>query len=103
MGKINRPPNSKERDLCAAFFHWEILGYLDKKKTILSDTLSKSEAKFAKKTRLLCKLKMTTTHLNIRIVTVNALKPKTWGVGGGLNFFSIGAKVIVNMWCFFLH
>ena len=45
MGKINRPSNSKERNLCAAFFHWEILGYLDKSEKELfrySDQLKQS-------------------------------------------------------------
>lgn len=30
MGKSTDHPTSKERNLCAAFFHWEILGYLAK-------------------------------------------------------------------------
>lgn len=43
MGKINRPSNSKERNLCAAFFHWEILGYLAKSGKEISDTRAQSE------------------------------------------------------------
>lgn len=49
VGKINRPSDSKERNLCAAFFHWEILGYLARSEKILSDTQANSEAKFLKK------------------------------------------------------
>lgn len=47
MGKINRPSNSKERNLCAAFFHWEVLGYLAKSEKELfrySDQLKQSQS-----------------------------------------------------------
>lgn len=79
MGEIDRPSNSKERNLCTAFFHWEILGYLFKMEKELSDILSNSEAKFKLKRQEFYTNWKQLSKLDIKITTVNELKPKPWG------------------------